>query len=63
MKKYAKTKYAHVCKQYHMHKYAQNMHKYAKPNMHKYTFSKYMICINMCFICSNMLNIQKYAQG
>ena len=41
MEKYAKTKYAHVCKKYHMHKYEQNMHKYAKPNMHKYAFSKY----------------------
>ena len=32
---------AHIL--YHMHKYAQNMpvHKYAKPNMHKYAFSKY----------------------
>ena len=24
---------------YYVHKYAQNMHKYAKPNMHEYEFS------------------------
>ena len=43
--------YAKICKNkictltymqnYHVHKYAQNMHKYAKPNMNKYAFSKY----------------------
>ena len=44
-----KPKYAKICKnkictcmqKYHVHKDAQNMHKYAKPNMHKYEFSKY----------------------
>ena len=53
------------------HKYAQNMHKYVKPNMHKYAVSKYaQICdlyAEKCFICQNMhwininLNIHKYA--
>ena len=46
-----KHKYAKICKnkictytqKYHMHKYAQNMHKYANPNMHKYAFSKYAL--------------------
>ena len=48
MLKYAKSKYAHM-QIYHKHKYAQNihksakpeMHKYAKPNMQKYAVSKY----------------------
>ena len=40
MLKYAKTKYApwHVCKNSCEKKYAKNMLKYAKPNMHKYAF-------------------------
>ena len=40
--KYAKTKYAHICKHticINMHK-LENMDKYAKPDMHRYTFSK-----------------------
>ena len=47
------------------------MHKYVKPNMHKYAVSKYaQICdlyAEKCFICQNMhwininLNIHKYA--
>ena len=41
MLKYAKTKCTHIYKNYHLHKYALNMHKYAKQNMHKYAFSKY----------------------
>ena len=53
-KKYAtyvhnKLKYAKICKNkictciqtFHIHKYAQHMHKYAKSNMRKYAFSKY----------------------
>ena len=44
-----KHKYAKMCKNKictcmqisHMRKYAQNMHKYAKQNMHKYVCSKY----------------------
>ena len=52
--KYAKTKYAHICKYtvYHKHKYAQNMHKYAKPNMHKMKFQN---------MYQNVLYILKYA--
>ena len=41
MLKYAKNKICTHMQTYHMHKYAQNMHKCAKPDMHKYAFSKY----------------------
>ena len=50
-----------ICMQtYHMHKYAQNMHKYEKQNMHKYAFSKYaQICVLYAQICIISLNMQK----
>jgi len=34
--KICKNKICTYMQEYHMHKYAQNMHKYAKPKMHKY---------------------------
>ena len=41
IQKYAKTKYAHLYKHTICTKYAQNMHKYANPDAHKYAFSIY----------------------
>ena len=59
-----------ICMQtYHMHKYAQNMHKYEKQNMHKHVFymHKYAlyawICRRVKMPLSAFLNIHKYASN
>ena len=53
--KICKTKICTYMQKYHMHKYAQNIHKYAKQNMHKYAFSKYhkkfVLYAQICIIC------------
>ena len=56
MIKYAKS-YAHICKK-PCAKYVKNMDKMAKPNMHKYAFSKFQ---NMHFICILYQSMQIYA--
>ena len=63
MLKYAKKIWTYM-QNYFVYKYAQNMHKYAEPNIRKYAFSKYTyMCVlyaQICIICWNM-HKYKYA--